>query len=60
MHFKNLSFVIVLIGLISVAIPLRAQGGCVDSPEDPTIVLALLAGAGFGAARLKRFFRRDQ
>jgi XrtJ-associated TM-motif-TM protein len=28
------------------ALPLRAQGGCVDSPEDPTIVLALLGGIG--------------
>lgn len=32
--------------LVAAALPLRAQGGCVDSPEDPTIVLALIAGAG--------------
>jgi XrtJ-associated TM-motif-TM protein len=30
---------------LAVAPPLRAQTGCVDSPEDPTIVLALVGGA---------------
>jgi len=29
-----------------VAAPLRAQSGCADSPEDPTVVLALVAAAG--------------
>jgi XrtJ-associated TM-motif-TM protein len=33
------------------ALPLRAQTGCDDSPEDPTIVLALVGGAGIVAAR---------
>jgi XrtJ-associated TM-motif-TM protein len=32
--------------LAAVALPLRAQTGCADSPEDPTIVLALVGGAG--------------
>lgn len=32
--------------MIAVALPLRAQTGCDDSPEDPTIVLALVGGAG--------------
>jgi XrtJ-associated TM-motif-TM protein len=31
--------------LLIPALPLRAQSGCVDSPEDPTIVLALVGGA---------------
>lgn len=35
------------------ALPLRAQSGCVDSPEDPTAVLALLGGLGAVAMRLK-------
>ncbi|MGD0156478.1 MAG: PExPT-CTERM protein [Terracidiphilus sp.] len=30
----------------ALALPLRAQTGCDDSPEDPTIVLALVGGAG--------------
>ena len=32
--------------LLVPALPLRAQTGCDDSPEDPTIVLALVGGAG--------------
>lgn len=32
--------------LATVVLPLRAQTGCTDSPEDPTIVLALVGGAG--------------
>ena len=29
-----------------VALPLHAQTGCTDSPENPTMVLALVGGAG--------------
>jgi XrtJ-associated TM-motif-TM protein len=32
--------------LLLVAVPLYGQGGCVDSPENPTLVLALVAGLG--------------
>ncbi len=32
--------------LVTAAIPLCAQGGCIDSPEDPTIELALVGGIG--------------
>ena len=35
------------------ALPLRAQSGCVDSPEDPTIFLALFGGAGALIAGLR-------
>jgi XrtJ-associated TM-motif-TM protein len=31
---------------LATALPLRAQSGCVDSPEDPTVVLALVGAAG--------------
>jgi XrtJ-associated TM-motif-TM protein len=39
---------LVLLAIVSFccAFPLCAQNGCVDSPEDPTIFLALVAGAG--------------
>jgi XrtJ-associated TM-motif-TM protein len=40
--------------LLFAAIPLRAQGGCVDSPEDPTIFLALVAGLGGVIAGTRR------
>jgi XrtJ-associated TM-motif-TM protein len=32
--------------IFAIALPLRAQTGCDDSPEDPTVVLALVGGAG--------------
>ena len=38
-----------------VALPLHAQNGCGDSPENPTVVLALVGGAGalFSAVRAR-------
>ena len=44
--------------LAAVALPLRAQTGCDDSPEDPTIVLALVGGAGALAASLRAARKR--
>ena len=37
-----------MVGMAVVCIPalVRAQTGCDDSPEDPTLVLALIASAG--------------
>ena len=37
------------------AAPLYGQTGCTDSPEDPTVVLALVGGAGalFSAVRAR-------
>jgi len=32
--------------LLCVSFPLYAQGGCVHSPENPTIILALVGSAG--------------
>jgi XrtJ-associated TM-motif-TM protein len=46
MNLKRILFSACLPFLLAAARPLRAQTGCVDSPEDPTIVLALVAGAG--------------
>ncbi len=33
---------------------MQAQGGCVNSPENPTAVLALLGLAGAALARMRR------
>ena len=44
--------------LMLFVLPLRAQNGCVDSPEDPTIVLALVSGAGMLAASIWRMRRK--
>jgi XrtJ-associated TM-motif-TM protein len=38
---------------VAMALPLRAQTGCDDSPEDPTIILALVGGAGALIAGLR-------
>jgi XrtJ-associated TM-motif-TM protein len=42
---RRYAFLLALM-LAAVVLPLRAQTGCTDSPEDPTIVLALVGGAG--------------
>lgn len=44
--------------LAAIAVPLRAQTGCTDSPEDPTVVLALLGGVGVLAVGARRGLRR--
>jgi len=48
--------------LSSVALPLYAQGGCVESPENPTAILAVVgsAGAFFVSARARIKARRKQ
>ena len=37
-----------MVGIAVMAVPMlvRAQTGCDDSPEDPTVVLVLIASAG--------------
>jgi XrtJ-associated TM-motif-TM protein len=45
--------------MLTVALPLHAQGGCVNSPENPTVVLALVGSAGaFVASARARFKAR--
>lgn len=39
--------------LAVVALPLHAQGGCVDSPESPTVVLAMVGAIGAIAVGLR-------
>jgi XrtJ-associated TM-motif-TM protein len=41
------------------ALPLRAQTGCDDSPEDPTVVLALVGSAGAFAASMWRIHKKQ-
>jgi len=47
--------------LLTVALPAHAQSGCTDSPENPTLVLALVGSAGalFASARSKIRARRN-
>jgi len=53
MNFKKAALAIAFALPLAIALPLRAQTGCVDSPEDPTIVLALVGGAGALIAGLR-------
>jgi len=43
---KKYSLYLIAAALILCAAPVYAQGGCVDSPENPTAVLALVGSAG--------------
>lgn len=43
--------------MLLTVLPLRAQTGCDDSPEDPTVFLALVGGAGAIATTLFRLRR---
>jgi XrtJ-associated TM-motif-TM protein len=58
MNLKNTLLALSSTALVAMAVPLRAQTGCVDSPEDPTIVLALVSGAGVLAASLWKLRRK--
>ena len=44
---------LLVLTLAALVLPLHAQTGCDDSPEDPTIVLALVAAAGAFAASFR-------
>jgi XrtJ-associated TM-motif-TM protein len=39
------------------AIPARAQGGCFDSPENPTLILAGLAGGAYAISNVRTRIR---
>jgi XrtJ-associated TM-motif-TM protein len=47
------SYFLLALILAALALPLHAQSGCVDSPESPTLVLALVGGIGVVVARLR-------
>ena len=46
--------------ILVIAAPLHAQTGCTDSPENPTVVLGLVGGAGalFSVVRARMKARR--
>ena len=49
---KSLLFV-ALATALTVALPARAQSGCADSPENPTLILAGLAGGAYAVSTLR-------
>ncbi|HEY4380138.1 MAG TPA: PExPT-CTERM protein [Acidobacteriaceae bacterium] len=50
---------IALVAIAMLAIPslAHAQSGCTDSPENPTVVLALVGSAGAGFTSLRRWLK---
>lgn len=57
---KTLLLALCCVVLLLVAVPLQAQTGCTDSPENPTVVLALVGSAGalFSTVRMRLKARR--
>lgn len=58
---KKASLLLFALAVLSVTVPLHAQGGCVNSPENPTAVLAIVgsAGAFFASTRRRIKARRS-
>ena len=56
----NRSFLLLATGIVMLAssTSAHAQGGCVNSPENPTIVLALIGSASALASAARTRFRR--
>jgi XrtJ-associated TM-motif-TM protein len=56
---KKILFLYVFVVMLAIATPLYAQGGCVNSPENPTALLALVGSAGAFIASVRgRFLRK--
>ena len=53
---KTLLFTALAFALIA-AKPARAQSGCDDTPENPTLILAGLASGVYGASQLRTRLR---
>lgn len=58
MNLKQMPLLFGFALMLAAALPLCAQTGCTDSPEDPTILLALVGGAGAIGAGMWRSRRR--
>ena len=55
---KFVYLVPVALFILAATLPLHAQEGCVDSPENPTVVLGLIvSGASIGFIQLRNHIR---
>jgi XrtJ-associated TM-motif-TM protein len=54
---KKTFLLLALFLALLVCVPARAQGGCDDSPENPTLILAGLAGGAFAISSLRNRLR---
>jgi XrtJ-associated TM-motif-TM protein len=57
---RSLLWLLMSAAVLFLAVPLHAQTGCADSPENPTIVLGVVgtAGAFFSTMRARKKARR--
>ena len=55
---NKLSLALVAVLLLSICAPLYAQGGCVNSPENPTAILAVVGSASAFLVAARGRFRR--
>jgi XrtJ-associated TM-motif-TM protein len=55
---KKLLLFAAFVVVAAVATPLNAQNGCVNSPENPTALLAIAGSAGALIASVRNRFRR--
>jgi XrtJ-associated TM-motif-TM protein len=60
MNLKKMLMVFGFPLLLAATFPLYAQTGCDDSPEDPTIVLALVGAAGLLVAGARAGKNREK
>ena len=56
MHLRPLVLFSAL-SLLLISAAAHAQGGCIDSPENPTVVLALIGSAAAAASAVKTRLR---
>jgi XrtJ-associated TM-motif-TM protein len=54
MKMKQMIYVGAAVAILLVPTMALAQGGCVDSPENPTALLALVGGLGGVVTMLRR------
>lgn len=54
---RKLSLLAVFASVALVATPAFAMGGCTNSPENPTLVLAGLASGVYGVRSLRTYLR---
>lgn len=54
---KMICLTTLAIAALLIAKPALALGGCADSPENPTVILAGLAGGVYGARSLRTYLR---
>jgi XrtJ-associated TM-motif-TM protein len=56
-YFMKKSLLLIALAFAVTALPARAQTGCDDSPENPTLILAGLAGGAFAISSVRTRLR---